>query len=197
MNRCLLALLGVSLTGFLSGQVEVLTTVSLRATAAAVWFDPGEKITHCRATLEHGSPAWKPAYRLDGFRGQRVRFGSGAFAQLRLSAPLQLGKSTIPPGVHNLVFECAQDGTWSLVLIAENTLSRQKIRAYQPERTSGMGIAIPLSIGTAKTAAKRLQVAFENTRTGFDLAIHWGPHRLTCPVALPEARELPCSSNHR
>ncbi|MCR9245491.1 MAG: DUF2911 domain-containing protein [bacterium] len=188
MNRTIVVIffsffLAQVLLSGLVAQVEVVSGVFPRSTATAIWFNRAEKRTLCRASLEHGAPLWQPRYRLQGFRGKRLRFGAGSFAELHLTASLKLGNVTVGAGRYALAFDCSDSGAWSIVLLDKAILASKKIAASAPGRTAGLGVLVPVAIAGSDAIADRLAVAFETGEPGTKLVVRWGPHVLRTDVA--------------
>lgn len=154
-------------------------------------FYQGDGHSAGQLTIDFGQPSWSddtPA-RLRALVGQRWRLGENFWTRLDTNIPIEIGGERVEAGDHYLVLQVGADDKFTLIALAASDVRAQRLDASQAHRTSG-GIEIPLRFEIVDRLAKRLAILLNTDRERRDhaeLAIQWGPYRLTAPVVMHPA----------
>ncbi|MEM7205947.1 MAG: hypothetical protein AAF628_37175 [Planctomycetota bacterium] len=158
--------------------------------AYALW--DGSRTASC--SVEYGAPSWHAdhAAAIPKLRGRRVRFGKDTWAHLEVDTPITLGGVAVAPGAYCLALDCAEDGTWSLVLLNSAVLRRRGLPGFATQRVLGLGTRYPMAHTESAPLAHQFTVAFEGvgpSPADAQLRIAFGPHVLTAAVRF-DPREM-------
>lgn len=141
-------------------------------------------------TFQYGAPKWSD--RLEGLLAsstlKRWRFGKDAWTTFDANVPVTLGGVEVPVGGYYAALERtkAADGgaAYALVLLDPKAVREKRLDPFQADETTG-GIVVPLKHELVKDAAGDFKIAMTPTagkERDLELAVTYGPHRLTAPV---------------
>ena len=164
-------------------------TSSRGATRIFYWFGPDSA---GQVHIDHGRPHWSPAYEkfLNAPAASRWRCGENFWTTLDTNIDLVVGGVAVPVGMYYVVLQHLADRGPELVLLDPQVVRRQRLDAYEADKTSG-GIVVPLRHEAASLPASRLQFELTVDRSRRDrgeLRLHFGPHLLRADVELKPAR---------
>jgi tetratricopeptide (TPR) repeat protein len=170
-------------------QVRAFAIATPRSSARLFLF--GNRRSAGQVMIDHGQPDWKDAYgeMIDSpdSVGKRWRLGSDFWTTLDSNLDLTIGGTKVPAGVYYLALEHKGDSKIALVLLDPVAVRKEKIDAFQVERTAGSGTEIVLQHREVEDEAEKLAFSFESDpadASSAKLIIRFGPHELTAPVRL-------------
>ncbi len=172
-----------------TGQTPYAETSPRGATRIFYWFGPDSA---GQVNIDHGRPAWNPAYAkfLAAPAKSRWRCGENFWTTLDTNIDLVIGGTEVPVGMYYVVMQHLAERGPELVLLDPQAVRKQRLDAYEAGKTSG-GIVVPLRHEKAPLAASRLQFELTVDRSERDrgeLRLHFGPHLLRADVVMKPAR---------
>lgn len=155
------------------------------------WFGPGSA---GQVEIDHGLPAWQPAYAkmLAPQKTMRWRFGQNFWTRLDTNIDLTIGGVRLPAGYYYLALESHVDEGLRLIALDPAEVRSQLLDAYQAPQTTG-GVALPLTREDDGQFTRRLSMTLDvveedGVRTDrATLEIRFGPHRLIAPIEMHPA----------
>lgn len=152
------------------------------------WFGPDSA---GQVAIDHGQPAWNDRFEayLQRANAPRWRLGENFWTTLDTNMELVLGGVDVPIGAYYVVLQPSERGL-ELALLDPQTVRTQRLDAYEANKTTG-GILVPLQRRPAAVPTARLQIELTVDRQQRDqgtLAIRFGPHELTAPLAMKPRR---------
>jgi DUF2911 family protein len=139
--------------------------------------------------IDYGQARWQDGYQksIDEHKDKspRWRFGTDFWTTLDTNVPLSLGGVDVPAGQYYLTLQ-TKDGKFVLALNDPATIRKQRLDAFQAEKTSG-GIEIVMEHAQVEKVAKTLAIECEGDEgepNKGTLRVAFGPHQLTAKVTL-------------
>ncbi|HYB97374.1 MAG TPA: DUF2911 domain-containing protein [Vicinamibacterales bacterium] len=131
-------------------------------------------------SIEYGRPALKgrvPGKDIDPYEGREWRTGADEATTLKTDKPLKFGTLAVPAGTYTL-YTIPTGGTWHLIV-------SKKTGQWGVPYPKGEDLGrVPMTMGTAPTAAERLTISVQDTQTGGTLHIDWGTTRASIPFTV-------------
>ena len=130
-------------------------------------------------SIEYGRPSLKG--RTVGKEvapyGSVWRAGADEATTLKTDRPLKFGNLSVPAGTYTL-FTLPGEKEWQLIV-------SKKTGQWGTQYTEGDDLGrVPMTVGTAKTAAEQLTYSIDDTSAGGTLRIEWGTTSASVPFTV-------------
>jgi hypothetical protein len=162
-----------------------------RASARVLYWNGQTNAAAGQLAIDYGRPVWKKEYndpaKFDAMtRGKVWRMGSNYWTTLDTNLPLSIGGKKVPIGFYYLGLHRSEEGSeWSLVFIDPGKARKERLDAFQIERTPVEFEAVMPNVTKAETAAEKLTITLSYPKDNIKhvtLRVAWGNLVLSTPI---------------